>query len=169
MRGEKEVPGWREGLRIVFEELDVDRVGGDGGVLDFAERIRNRYVLPRPNANHLADHTSGGYRYPYLTTLVLNAGMGAFLGLNWTLAARQFFTDPVGCVSEPDYIVQEKGKLSADGERGGVWGVNVLSTYILVSTLPLIMTKTHPDILRSPKSFTPTSLNPHRASLSALG
>lgn len=44
MRGEKEVPGWREGLRIVFEELDVDRIGGKGGVLDFAERIRNRYV-----------------------------------------------------------------------------------------------------------------------------
>lgn len=68
-----------------------------------------------------------------MTTLVLNAGMGAFLGLDWYAAARQFFTDPVGCVSEPDYIVQEKGKLSADGERGGVWGVNVLSTYILVS------------------------------------
>lgn len=45
MRGEKEVPRWREGLRIVFEELDVDRVGGKGGVLDFAERIRNGYVL----------------------------------------------------------------------------------------------------------------------------
>lgn len=59
--------------------------------------------------------------------------MGAFLGLDWAAAARQFFSDPVGCVSEPDYIVQEKGKLSADGERGGVWGVNVLSTYILVS------------------------------------
>lgn len=42
MRGEKEVPGWREGLRIVFEELDVDRVGGKGGVLHFAERIRTR-------------------------------------------------------------------------------------------------------------------------------
>lgn len=78
---------------------------------------------------------SSSFRYPYLTTLVLNAGMGAFLGLDWYAAARQFFTDPVGCVSEPDYIVQEKGKMSADGERGGVWGVNVLSTYILVSML----------------------------------
>lgn len=70
-----------------------------------------------------------------MTTLVLNAGMGAFLGLDWYAAARQFFTDPVGCVSEPDYIMQEKGKMSADGERGGVWGVNVLSTYILVCIL----------------------------------
>ena len=76
----------------------------------------------------------GANRYPYLTTLVLNAGMGAFLGLDWGAAARQFFSDPVECVSEPDYIVQEKGKLSADGERGGVWGVNVLSTYVLVSS-----------------------------------
>lgn len=100
-------------------------------------------------------NTDWGYRYPYLTTLVLNAGMGAFLGLNWTLAARQFFTDPVGCVSEPDYIVQEKGKLSADGERGGVWGVNVLSTYILVSTLPLIRSKTHSTSCAVPRASLP--------------
>lgn len=70
--------------------------------------------------------------YPHLTTLVLNAGMGAFSGLSWPAAARQFFTDIVGCVSAPDYIIQEAGKLSADGRRGGVWGVNVLSAYILV-------------------------------------
>lgn len=71
--------------------------------------------------------------YPHLTTLVLNAGMGAFSALSWPGAARQFFTDIVGCVSTPDYIIQEAGKLSADGRRGGVWGVNVLSAYILVS------------------------------------
>lgn len=93
--------------------------------------------------------------------------MGAFLGLDWTAAARQFFTDPVGCVSEPDYIVQEKGKLSADGERGGVWGVNVLSTYILVSSSAFLsVSRLILTDLRSPKSFIPTSRNPRRASLS---
>lgn len=40
MRGHKERQGWLEGLEIVFEELDVDRVGGRGGVLDFSERIK---------------------------------------------------------------------------------------------------------------------------------
>jgi 3-keto steroid reductase len=72
--------------------------------------------------------------YPHLTTLVLNAGMGAFKGIHWPGAARQFFTDLVGCVSEPDFIIQEKGWKSADGDRGAVWGVNVLSGYILAST-----------------------------------
>jgi 3-keto steroid reductase len=42
MRGHKERQGWLEGLEIVFEELDVDRVGGRGGVLDFSERIKNK-------------------------------------------------------------------------------------------------------------------------------
>ncbi|KAJ9103058.1 hypothetical protein QFC21_002480 [Naganishia friedmannii] len=87
--------------------------------------------------------------YPYLTTLVLNAGMGAFLGLDWAAAARQFVTDPVGCVSEPGYIVQQKGKMSADGERGGVWGVNVLSTYILAKEL-------HSHLQKSPSSLPTT-------------
>lgn len=42
MRGAEERKGWLEGLEIVFEELDVDRVGGRGGVLDFAARIRDK-------------------------------------------------------------------------------------------------------------------------------
>jgi hypothetical protein len=42
MRGQKEREGWAEGLEIVFEELDVDRVGGRSGVLDFSERIRTK-------------------------------------------------------------------------------------------------------------------------------
>lgn len=42
VRGEKERKGWWEGLRIVYEELDVDKVGGKGGLLDFSERIRNK-------------------------------------------------------------------------------------------------------------------------------
>lgn len=44
LRGAEERKGWKEGLEIVFEELDVDRVGGPGGVLDFSERIRNKSV-----------------------------------------------------------------------------------------------------------------------------
>ncbi|KAJ9102840.1 hypothetical protein QFC19_004568 [Naganishia cerealis] len=75
--------------------------------------------------------------------------MGAFLGIDWSAAARQFFTDPVGSVSEPDFIIQEKGKMSADGERGGVWGVNVLSTYILSKEL-------HSHLQRTPQSLPTT-------------
>lgn len=42
MRGHKEREGWLEGLEIVFEELDVDKVGGRGGCLDFSRRIREK-------------------------------------------------------------------------------------------------------------------------------
>lgn len=59
--------------------------------------------------------------------------MGAFTGISWKGAAYQFFTDIVGSVTEPNYLIQEAGRKSADGERGAVWGVNVLSAYILVS------------------------------------
>lgn len=71
--------------------------------------------------------------YPHLTTLVLNAGMGAFIGIDWAGAFRQLFTDLVGCVSEPNFLMEERGRKSADGQRGAVWGINVLSGYILVS------------------------------------
>jgi 3-keto steroid reductase len=66
---------------------------------------------------------------------VLNAGIGAFTGLDWAGAMRQMMVDPVGTVLEPNYILQETGRKSGDGLRGGVWGVNVLSTYILVSRI----------------------------------
>lgn len=46
LRGKPERPGWLEGLEIVFEELDVDKVGGRGGILDFAARIKAKYVVP---------------------------------------------------------------------------------------------------------------------------
>jgi hypothetical protein len=42
IRGHKDRIGWREGLKIVFEELDVDKVGGKGGVLEFSQRIRSK-------------------------------------------------------------------------------------------------------------------------------
>lgn len=33
--------GWRDGLQLVVETVDLDSVGGDHGVLQFCERIRN--------------------------------------------------------------------------------------------------------------------------------
>jgi 3-keto steroid reductase len=70
--------------------------------------------------------------YPHLTTLVLNAGIGSFTGINWPGAFRQLSQHPVDAVLNPNYVMQEVGRKSGDGLRGGVWGVNVLSTYILV-------------------------------------
>lgn len=41
--------------------------------------------------------------------------------------------NPKRALTSPNYIKSTPGLRSADGERGGVWGVNVLSGYILVS------------------------------------
>jgi 3-keto steroid reductase len=39
-RGEPVREGWREGLRVVWEGIDLDAVGGPKGVLQFCERLK---------------------------------------------------------------------------------------------------------------------------------
>jgi len=36
-------------------------------------------------------------------------------------------------LSMPKYNIEQEGAMSADGERGMVWGINVLAPYILAS------------------------------------
>jgi 3-keto steroid reductase len=40
--GQKVKEGWREGLQIVWESLDMDAVGGSDGVLGFSERLKQK-------------------------------------------------------------------------------------------------------------------------------
>lgn len=37
--------GWREGLKIIWEPLDMDAMGGPNGVLGFSERLKNKQVF----------------------------------------------------------------------------------------------------------------------------
>ncbi|KAL7423938.1 3-keto-steroid reductase [Cryptotrichosporon argae] len=117
------IDGWLETLRIEVEEVELDHVGGETGVLRFCQRIRKTY--------------------PYVTSLYLNAGFGT-LGL--ADAMRMFKTlfaaGLVYAMSHAGMFTPEQvGVRTVDGERGKVWSVNVLSTYILATELaPLLRT-----------------------------
>ena len=65
--------------------------------------------------------------------------MGAYTGLNLPLwiqqAWNQGFSWSAAC---PEFVNESKGALSADGERGLVWGVNVLAPYIMVGLTAIL-------------------------------
>lgn len=105
--------GWIEGLRVEFEPVDLDAVGGPNGILAFTRRIASKY--------------------PYVTSLFLNAGFAAFKQVVIPRFMWQIITDGYRhALHHPRYNIEEIGARSADGERGRVWGVNVLSPYIMV-------------------------------------
>lgn len=106
--------GWEEGLRVEYELVDLDALGGSRGTLAFAQRMRARY--------------------PHITALFLNAGYAAITEVNIPRFMGQVLSDgPLQALHHPRYNVEDVGLRSADGERGRVWGVNVLAPYVLVS------------------------------------
>ncbi len=46
-RGWEAPAGWKEGLRIEIELLDVDSPAGENGILAFCDRLKARSVLSR--------------------------------------------------------------------------------------------------------------------------
>jgi 3-keto steroid reductase len=75
---------------------------------------------------------SDNLSYPYITSLFLNAGMGAFIGVDWGKALLQMACSPVDAVTHPNYKLQRVGVKTSDGERGLIWSVNVFANYLLV-------------------------------------
>ena len=72
-------------------------------------------------------------RYPHITSLYLNAGLGPYTGVNFLKIIQQFCRDGFyWFIANPQYMIEAKGVMSADGERGMTWGVNVLAPYIMV-------------------------------------
>jgi 3-keto steroid reductase len=113
-RGERVPEGWEDGLRIEYETVDLDCVGGPTGVLAFGERMRARY--------------------PYITSLFLNAGYAAITQVVIPRFLMQIATDGyLHALHHPRYNIEDVGARSADGERGRVWGINVLAPYVMVS------------------------------------
>ncbi|KAK4686947.1 hypothetical protein P7C73_g3174, partial [Tremellales sp. Uapishka_1] len=135
--------GWKEGLKLVWEKVDLDSVGGKNGVLTFCERIRSTY--------------------PHITTLFLNAGYGAFSGTAYWTFIKQIFTEGLSrATSHPKHDIQIMGVKSSDGERGKVWGTNVFAAYLMVCLIldfPPVLTgilqikELYPLLLRSPPSL----------------
>ncbi|WVR08606.1 hypothetical protein IAU60_005661 [Kwoniella sp. DSM 27419] len=138
-RGEPVREGWKEGLRVVWEAVDLDAMGGKNGVLAFCERLKDGY--------------------PHITTLCLNAGMGAWSGIDWLGFIKQFVVDGMPLtLSQPRYQLEEKGVLSADGERGMVWGTNVLAPYIMAHELTPLLRRSPSKLPFSPRIIYTSSL-----------
>lgn len=73
-------------------------------------------------------------RYPYISHIVLNAGVGSFTGINWWGAAYEICTGFKTAVTAPGYKIQATGQMSGDG-LGWVWQCNIFGHYALVRAL----------------------------------
>jgi 3-keto steroid reductase len=71
------------------------------------------------------------HRQPYLTHLILNAGGGAFDGINWIMATWMMLTELRSALTRPRYKLQHNGDISEDG-LGWVWQVNIGGSWALV-------------------------------------
>lgn len=70
-------------------------------------------------------------RYPYVSHLILNAGVASFIGIDWNLCIRQLCHSPLDAVTAPIFNTQHQGELSLDG-LGWVWQSNLFGHYVLV-------------------------------------
>jgi len=105
---------FRSKLELDFIPCDL---ASAGSVLQFCETVQQRY--------------------PYITHIFCNAGVGAFDGVEWFGAIKHILRNPIEAVTYPTYKIQRKGVLSEDG-FGWVWQCNVLGHYLMVGTiLPL--------------------------------
>ncbi|CAE6465303.1 unnamed protein product [Rhizoctonia solani] len=74
------------------------------------------------------------FEFPYITHLILNAGIGDFVGINWPLAIWEICTRFKTAVTAPGFKIQGTGKMSEDG-LGWVWQCNVFGHFVLVRAL----------------------------------
>ncbi|CUA69407.1 3-keto steroid reductase [Rhizoctonia solani] len=74
------------------------------------------------------------FAFPYITHLILNAGIGDFTGINWPLAVWEICTRFKTAVTAPGFKIQGTGKTSQDG-LGWVWQCNVFGHFVLVRAL----------------------------------
>ncbi|PWN18942.1 NAD(P)-binding protein [Microstroma glucosiphilum] len=77
---------------------------------------------------------------PYLTHLILNAGGGAFDGINWIMATWMMLTQLRAALTRPRYKMQHNGDISEDG-LGWVWQINIGGSWALTQDLLPLMRK----------------------------
>ncbi|KAG8904402.1 hypothetical protein FRB99_001824 [Tulasnella sp. 403] len=73
-------------------------------------------------------------RYPYITHLVLNAGIISYKGMDWSIAILQLLTDYKGALTAPAYKLQHIGETNEEG-LGWTWLCNVFGHYIITREL----------------------------------
>jgi 3-keto steroid reductase len=129
---------FRRNLQLDFIPCDL---ASTSSVLQFCETVGQRCAIPgfffvslalvaRPRTSTL----NGLHRYPYITHIFCNAGVGAFEGVDWAKAICQILRNPIEAMTYPCYKIQRKGQLSEDG-LGWVWQCNVLGHYLMVGTI----------------------------------
>ncbi|KAF8583988.1 hypothetical protein K439DRAFT_1389992 [Ramaria rubella] len=84
-------------------------------------------------------------RYPYITHLILNAGMLNMSGLDILTGFKQLISHPMDFLTTPRYVIQPIGIESSDG-LGLVWQCNVFGHYVLFRLLePLLIRNPYHD------------------------
>ncbi|TFL00623.1 NAD(P)-binding protein [Pterulicium gracile] len=78
------------------------------------------------------------HRYPYISHIICNAGVGGLIGIDWPVAIKQVLTTPVAAVTTPLFNLQRSGEISADG-LGWVWQCNVFGHYVLFRCLETVL------------------------------
>ena len=72
-------------------------------------------------------------RYPHITSLFLNAAVATGTHIDFIKFFKHVFTDGlVETITDPKFMPDAAGVMTADGERGLIWSVNVLASYIMV-------------------------------------
>jgi 3-keto steroid reductase len=104
-----------------------------------AATLRIRFLAAHVDLSSLSSVISLSHylnsRLPHINAVILNAGMGAFTGINWFRAFRDMFTNWVEAVTRPTFKIQAVGctaKQASSGEIGEVFCANVFGHYYLV-------------------------------------
>ncbi|KAG8944966.1 hypothetical protein FRC04_001318 [Tulasnella sp. 424] len=108
---------FKKGLKIEFVQCDLSR---SDKVFAFCDEIKRKY--------------------PYVSHLVLNAGLMAYKEIDWAIVVKQLVTDFHGLVSAPQFKVQHVGETSEEG-FGYVWMCNVFGHYIMAKELDQLLRK----------------------------
>ena len=73
-------------------------------------------------------------RLPYVSHIVLNAGVASFHTINFWQCITQLFTRPMAAITSPEFYSQHSGEISADN-LGWIWQSNVFGHFVLVCCL----------------------------------
>ena len=81
---------------------------------------------------------------PKLDAAILNAGMGAFTGIDWLSAFAALAKNWIAAVTSPEYKIQAVGRTVTQpvgGDVGEVWAANVFGHYYLSHELVPLLAK----------------------------
>ncbi|EGG05263.1 uncharacterized protein MELLADRAFT_64276 [Melampsora larici-populina 98AG31] len=106
---------WLENLKIEFLELDLSNLNS---IFKAVDQVK--------------------LQYGHLSHLLLNAGGGTFIGLDWIKVFRGMVRNLVEALTYPDYMLESRSE-ETDDKLGYTWQLNVFGHYLLARlSLPLL-------------------------------